>query len=232
VSDNTPPTITTCAPDQSAFANGACRAAVPDFTSAVVATDCNRSAPLRITQTPPAGTLVGLGVTTVTLHVTDGATNESTCTASFTVTVGAIAASGPSDLTVITGASANFVTSASGTGPFNYQWSKDGVEIAGATAAIYSIGSVTTNDAGTYCVVVSGACNSVTNCANLTVLELTSGNGPNDMTLVTGETGTFSTTPSGTGPFTYQWTDNGTEIPGATNSSYTVGPVSPGDAGT
>src|SRR5207253_1135526 len=86
VTDNTPPTITTCAPNQSAFANGVCQAPVPDFTSGVVATDCNSSTPLLITQTPTAGTLVGLGVTTVTLHVKDGATNESTCTATFTVT--------------------------------------------------------------------------------------------------------------------------------------------------
>src|SRR5947207_4798931 len=86
VTDNTPPTITTCARDQSAFANGVCQAPVPDFTSGVVATDCNGSTPLSITQTPRAGTLVGLGVTTVTLHVKDGATNESTCTATLTVT--------------------------------------------------------------------------------------------------------------------------------------------------
>src|SRR5258705_125136 len=86
VTDNTPPTITTCAPNQSAFANDVCQAPVPDFTSGVVATDCNGSAPLQITQTPAAGTLVGLGVTTVTLHVIDAANNESTCTASFTVT--------------------------------------------------------------------------------------------------------------------------------------------------
>src|SRR5438094_744876 len=86
VTDNTPPTITTCAPNQSAFANGLCQAPVPDFTSGVVATDCNSSTPLSITQTPTAGTLVGLGVTPVTLHVKDGATNESTCTATFTVT--------------------------------------------------------------------------------------------------------------------------------------------------
>src|SRR5206468_5049425 len=85
VTDNTPPTITTCAPGQSAFANGVCQAPVPDFTSGVVATDCNGSTPLSITQTPTAGTLVGLGLTTVTLHVKDGASNESTCTATFTV---------------------------------------------------------------------------------------------------------------------------------------------------
>src|SRR5206468_453788 len=86
VIDNTPPRITTCAPDQSAFANDLCQAPLPEFTTIVVADDCNGSTPLRIMQTPAAGTLVGLGVTTVTLHVTDGATNESTCTASFTVT--------------------------------------------------------------------------------------------------------------------------------------------------
>src|SRR5947207_14514196 len=45
VTDNTPPTITTCARDQSAFANGVCQAPVPDFTSGVVATDCNGSTP-------------------------------------------------------------------------------------------------------------------------------------------------------------------------------------------
>src|SRR5207302_11001366 len=86
VTDNPPPTITTCAANQSAFANGLCQAPVPDFTSGVVATDCNSSTPLLITQTPTVGTLVGLGVTPVTLHVKDGATNESTCTATFTVT--------------------------------------------------------------------------------------------------------------------------------------------------
>src|SRR5207245_3562075 len=88
VTDNIPPVITTCASNQSAFADGVCQAPLPDFTTnGLVASDCNGSAPLQITQTPAAGTLVGLGVTTVTLHVSDAANNESTCTATFTVTV-------------------------------------------------------------------------------------------------------------------------------------------------
>src|SRR5207244_2497948 len=87
VTDNIPPLITTCASNRNAFADGLCQAPVPDVTaSGLVATDCNGSAPLQITQTPAAGTLVGLGVTTVTMHVIDGANNESSCTASFTVT--------------------------------------------------------------------------------------------------------------------------------------------------
>src|SRR5205814_1272249 len=84
VTDNTPPAITTCAPDQNAIAEVTCQALVPDFTAAVVATDCN--GPVVVTQTPTAGTSVGLGVTVVTLHVKDAANNHSPCAANFTVT--------------------------------------------------------------------------------------------------------------------------------------------------
>src|SRR5205085_1622949 len=180
---------------------------------------------------PAAGTLVGLGTHTITVTATDEAGNSATCTTTFTVD-GAMAVSGSSDVTVVTGQGANFSVSASGAGPFSYQWSKDGVEIGGATGSSYTLGSVSTGDAATYCVVVSGACSNMTNCATLTVNEPTTATGPNDMTLVTGDSGTFSTTPSGTGPFEFQWTHNGVDSPGATNASYTVGPVSPGDAGT
>src|SRR5204862_73197 len=84
VTDNTPPTITSCAPNQSAVADPTCHALVPDFGAGVVASDCN--GPVLVTQTPAAGTSVGLDVTTITLHVKDAANNESTCTATFTVT--------------------------------------------------------------------------------------------------------------------------------------------------
>src|SRR3989442_5118212 len=76
----------TCAPDQSAFANGVCQAPVPDFTSAVVGSDYNASELQSRPHIPCRLILVDLGVTTVTLHVTDGASNESSCTAPFTVT--------------------------------------------------------------------------------------------------------------------------------------------------
>src|SRR5207245_1903171 len=99
--------------------------------------------------------------------------NSATCSSIFTVDRGTMVASGPIDLTQCVGQKASFTTEASGSGPFVYQWSKDGVEIEGATNATYSIDSVTSTDAATYCVVVNGACNSVTNCASLTVGECT-----------------------------------------------------------
>src|SRR2546429_3993865 len=79
-------TITTCAPNQSAFANGLCQAPVPDFTTGEDATDRNFPLPLSVPHPPTARTLVRLGVTTVTLPLNDGATNESTCTATLTAT--------------------------------------------------------------------------------------------------------------------------------------------------
>lgn len=86
-SDTISPTITICAPPQSASANGSGQAAVPDFTSTVVATDnCTPAGSLVITQSPLAGTLVGLGDTPVTITVRDLATNQATCGTTFTVT--------------------------------------------------------------------------------------------------------------------------------------------------
>src|SRR5439155_9180725 len=84
--DITAPLITTCAPAQSANSNGSCQAAVPNFTSTVVAADnCTASGSLIKTQSPAVGTMVGTGVTNITITVTDAAGNSSNCTTTFTV---------------------------------------------------------------------------------------------------------------------------------------------------
>src|SRR5579863_3611019 len=45
---------------------------------------------------------------------------------------------------------------------------------------------------------------------------------PSSITVVAGQTATFSVTAAGTGPFTYQWFENGVAIPGATGTFYTT----------
>jgi subtilisin-like proprotein convertase family protein len=82
-SSRPPPVITSCASPQSANANANCQAAVPDFTSEVVASGGNGL--LTTTQDPPPGTLVGAGVSTVTMTVKDTANQSITCTTTFTV---------------------------------------------------------------------------------------------------------------------------------------------------
>lgn len=86
VADQTDPQITTCASDQTVVADAACQAAIPDLTAAIVANDnCTAPASLTISQSPTAGTLVGLGPTVVTITVTDAALNTDTCQATITV---------------------------------------------------------------------------------------------------------------------------------------------------
>ena len=54
---------------------------------------------------------------------------------------------------------------------------------------------------------------------------------PSSRTVGPGETATFSTTATGTGPLTYQWERDGVAIGNATASSYTTSPVIPADNG-
>ena len=45
---------------------------------------------------------------------------------------------------------------------------------------------------------------------------------PSSVTVVVGQTATFSVVASGSGPFTYQWFENGVTIAGAVEASYTT----------
>ena len=53
-------------------------------------------------------------------------------------------------LTVNTGQQMAFSATAEGTTPFTWQWLKNGVAIAGATNASYTVASAATTDSGTY----------------------------------------------------------------------------------
>src|SRR5207247_1629083 len=80
------PSIVSCPPAASATAGANCQAAIPDLTGGVSATDnCTPAGSLVVTQSPAAGTLVGVGPHTVTLAVTDLAGNKTICTTTFTV---------------------------------------------------------------------------------------------------------------------------------------------------
>jgi hypothetical protein len=55
---------------------------------------------------------------------------------------------------------------------------------------------------------------------------------PGNQTVTAGQTATFSVTATGTGPLTYQWYVNGVAISGATSSTYTTPPTTPGQTGS
>lgn len=77
----------------------------------------------------------------------------------------------PQNLLVVAGNPASFTVSAGGAAPFGYQWQKGGVNIAGATNSTYTIASTTTDDTGSYAVVVTNSLGSATSStATLTVI--------------------------------------------------------------
>lgn len=88
LADGTPPVITSgCPANQSVNADAACGFTLTDFTGSITVTDnCNLSSSVIITQSPAAGTVLAVGITTVTLTATDLNGNASTCTFDVTVT--------------------------------------------------------------------------------------------------------------------------------------------------
>src|SRR5437762_5429294 len=76
VTDDTAPTVSCPAPS-SVSAGTNCLAAVPDVLGGVSASDnCSGTNGITLSQSPAAGTLVGLGVHTITVTATDAATNR------------------------------------------------------------------------------------------------------------------------------------------------------------
>jgi trimeric autotransporter adhesin len=71
----------------------------------------------------------------------------------------------PTAQTVCALSTATLTVSATGTGVLTYQWRKNAVVIAGATTATYSIVNTAVSDGGTYDVIITGTCGSVTSTA-------------------------------------------------------------------
>ncbi|MGA2178834.1 MAG: MBG domain-containing protein, partial [Verrucomicrobiota bacterium] len=140
-----------------------------------------------------------------------------------------VSATGPSNQTAVAGSNVVFSTVASGTGPYNYAWSKNGAAISGQTNSSLMLNNVTTNDAVTYSVIVGGAMGTVTNSATLTVnVPVTVTVPPVNQTTVVGNNVTFSVTATGTG-LSYQWLFNGSVI--GTSNSLTLNNVTTSQAG-
>ncbi|PTY08330.1 hypothetical protein DB347_01735 [Opitutaceae bacterium EW11] len=115
-----------------------------------------------------------------------------------------------------------------------YQWNRDGIPIPGATAATYFIASATGPDAGVYTVVVDNGVGTATSVAAALVVN----GGPPVITLqpksqsaLAGATASFNVAVGGSGPFTYQWSKDGSPIPGASGPSLLLGSVQASDAG-
>ncbi len=130
----------------------------------------------------------------------------------------------PSNQTVAAGSTIIFQASASGPGPFGYQWLRNAVALPGATNASLVLSNVTAAASGAYSVEVSNANGSVLSAAaGLSVLAppaITSE--PHSQTANVGTTVTFLVTAMGSPPLSYQWSFDSQPLPGATNVNLTL----------
>lgn len=140
----------------------------------------------------------------------------------------------PTSQTVCPGTDVTLSVNAGGASPLSYQWRRNGVDLAGATATTLILPGVTSADAGSYDVVVSNSCDVVTTTpALLEVLEVpTITLDPSSMTICESSMVTFSMAASGSAPLTIQWRKDGTPIAGATSTSYVINSATAADAGS
>ncbi len=123
------------------------------MSSSVTLTVNPAPAPPPVITTPPA-----------TSTPVPPSTSTPAATAAPTITATPVAQ------TVASGERATLSVVATGTGPFSYQWLKDGAEISGATSATLALDAARPTDTGVYSVRVSNAAGSTTTAgATLTV---------------------------------------------------------------
>jgi DNA/RNA endonuclease G (NUC1) len=137
------------------------------------------------------------------------------------------------------GGAATFSVSATGDGTLTYQWAKDAVDLAGATAATLSLTNIQLANAGTYTVVVANALGSVTSAgAALVISGLPPAivTNPVSKTVSAGSTVTFAVMASGSPTLAYQWRRGGVNltntgnITGAGSATLTLSNVQAADA--
>src|SRR5204863_365928 len=142
----------------------------------------------------------------------------------------------PADQTVTTGADATFGVQASGSAPLHFQWSKDGVALAGKTDATLKLTAVAQAQAGNYSVTVSndfGAVASGNAKLNVTTPALPPSIvvQPLPQKAVVGGSATFTVGATGSGTLTYQWRKDGNDLSGKTSATLVLNNLSLSDAG-
>jgi Immunoglobulin I-set domain/NHL repeat len=145
----------------------------------------------------------------------------------------------PAPVTVNSGNTATFAVGVSGSGPFAFQWRRNGTPIDGATAAAYTLATAATGDAGTYSVVVTNGAGSATSSgADLVVIAPapsvapTITTGPTSVVVLPQATTTLAVAATGSAPLSYVWRRNGEVVDGATASLLTLAGIGAGQAGT
>jgi hypothetical protein len=153
----------------------------------------------------------------------------------------------PQSLAVAKDEPASFSVVAAGAPNLSYYWQWNGTnladssgEISGSSTSSLTLSETTTNDTGSYVVVISNSYGSVTSIvATLSVLSPpVIFSQPVPLTLACGSPASFSVGAGGTAPLAYQWQINGSnlmdggEISGSETNMLTLSAITTNDAGS
>lgn len=192
-------------------------------------------------------TLVLTGTGTVVVRATQSGSETFNAapdvTRSFSVAVPVVVAppviaQSPSSRAITIGGALSLSVNATGPGPLTYQWFKNNVALAGATAEVFALASVADTDAGSYRVDVTNSAGTTrSDAATITIVAVAQpaapaiSRQPGPQVALAGGSATFGVLASAAPAPTYQWRKNGNAIPGATSGTYTLLPVQAADAG-
>ncbi len=130
----------------------------------------------------------------------------------------------PTGAEACVGGDGGFSVFASGTDPVSFQWRLDGVDLPGATGSSLSLMGVLPTDFGNYDCVMTNLCGTTTT----VVVTLTEApptvitTQPTDTLVCVGAGLNLSVTATGSGLLSYQWRKDGSDIFGATSSTYST----------
>ncbi len=136
------------------------------------------------------------------------------------------------NLTKCQGENVTFSFNAPGTN-LSYQWTKGAGNITGATNSTYTISNIKPVDYDEYSCKVSNNCGPKA----LPKFILTVNTPPvsnikyTKQSKLSGDAVSYSLSPGGTGPFSFQWKKDGADLTGQTNSVFSINSISCGDKG-
>ena len=168
------------------------------------------------------------------VEVTDARKSVVTATAALSVNSPVVVTAQPVGGAFNLDAPVNLNVQASGTAPLKYQWRKNGVAIAGGTAAAFSVSAGTESTSGVYDVQITNPVGTVTSGSAVVVMNIpaTLVKQPLSVSAHEGGTVVLAAGAKGSGPLAYQWSKDGAILSGATSARLTLSNISRDSAGS